>query len=335
MSRIVIAILLTIGTLTLKVPTVQGAREWTLLAGGVTQDGAAWSNAYHPRSAEIGVGDRVTWRFDGFHTVTFLGGEKFPDILTPEGNQMYANPKVFFPVGDNTYDGTGYHNSGTPPDAKREGGVYKPAPFTYSLTFPKAGRFQYVCVIHGPGMGGTIIVKDTVSRSPAAVLQQARREQQATLNAGRAAFARHRPVRQGKSVLVPMIGDLKAGYTILRFTREPLVVSRGTQVTWAMRDPFEIHTVTFNSGQELPPFVIPQPQSQGPPKLLFNPKVAAPTPHRSYDGTGYVNSGILFPSLAPGNVPKRYSLTFTKAGRYDYWCAVHVVEGMKGTIVVR
>jgi plastocyanin len=294
-----------------------------------------WSNAYHPRSAEIQVGDRVTWRFDAFHTVTFLGGEKLPDILVPEGRQLYANPRVFFPVGDNTYDGTSYRNSGVPADAKREGNVYKPAPFSYSLTFPKAGRYQYVCVLHGPGMGGTIVVKDQVSQTPEAVLQQARRDQRATLAAGRAALARLRPVRQGKSVLVPLMGEIRAGYSLMRFTRDPLVVSRGTQVTWAMRDPFEIHTVTFNSGQPLPPFVIPQPQSGGPPKLLFNPKVVAPTPQRAYNGTGYVNSGVLFPSLAPGNVPKRYSLTFTKAGRFDYWCLVHVVEGMKGTVIVR
>jgi plastocyanin len=319
----------------LRLPTVHAAREWTLIAGGVTRDGAIWSNAFHPRSAEIEVGDKVTWRFDAFHTVTFLGGEKFPEIIVPEGRQMYFNPKVAFPVGDNTYDGTAYRNSGAPPDAKREGNVYKAPPFTYSLTFPKAGRFPYVCVVHGPGMGGTIVVKERVMGSPAALMQQARRDQQATLNAGRAALAGQRLIRQGKSVTVPLLGNLRAGYTIMRFTRDPLTVARGTRVTWDMRDPFEIHTATFSPGEATPPFIIPQPQPQGPPKLLLNPKIMAPTPQRTYDGMAYTNSGILFPSLAPGNVPKRYSLTFTKPGRYEYWCAVHVVEGMKGTIIVR
>lgn len=52
------------------------------------------------------------------------------------------------------------------------------------------------------------------------------------------------------------------------------------------------------------------------------------------DGTGYVNSGVLYPPMAPANLPKSYSLTFAKAGTYEYWCLVHVPNGMKGTSIV-
>jgi plastocyanin len=34
--------------------------------------------------------------------------------------------------------------------------------------------------------------------------------------------------------------------------------------------------------------------------------------------------------------PTSYSLTFTRPGRYEYVCVVHMpIEGMKGTIIVR
>jgi len=311
-------------------PALAAARTWTIVAGGATKDYGVWSNAYHPRRVEIATGDTVVWKFAGFHTVTFLGGETFPGLTVQEGDRLYLNPLVAFPAGGKTYDGAGYHNSGVPPE--------DPAAFgklTYALTFTKPGTYYYVCVVHGPGMGGTVLVKDRVSGSPASTAAQAVRDQEATLKAGQAALAAWKVERQGNTVIVPLIGDLPHGHSLLRFSRQPLVVTRGTTVMWTMRDPFEIHTVTFTSGQKPPEFVLPQPQPQGLPKLLLNPKVVAPTPQKAYDGTGYVNSGILFPAGAPGNLPHSYSLTFTKPGRYEYWCAVHAPEGMKGEVIVK
>ncbi len=83
----------------------------------------------------------------------------------------------------------------------------------------------------------------------------------------------------------------------------------------------------------VPPFVIPQMQAGGPPRLLLNPKVAAPTPHREYAGSGYVNSGILVPLGAPG--PRTYRLRFDRPGTYTYCCPIHAPLGMKGVVVVR
>ncbi len=308
-------------------PTVRAAQKWTVVSGGGTKDFSVVSNAYHPRALDIAVGDTVTWLNEGFHNITFLGGQAYPPLEVKEGDKAYINPRVAFPVGGNTHDGTQFLTSGVPPQF--------PKPATYSLTFTKAGRYAYVCTIHGPGMGGTINVGERASSTPAAVLRAARAEQAATIKAGQAAFASLKPERKGAAVTVPMVGDLKRGYSIFRFTPAPLVVNRGTTVTWTMRDPFEIHTVTFTSGQKPPDFFFPEPQSQGPPKLLLNPKAAAPMITKAYTGTGYVNSGILFPPGVPGNPPTKYSLTFARPGRYEYWCIVHVPEGMKGTIIVR
>ncbi len=132
---------------------------------------------------------------------------------------------------------------------------------------------------------------------------------------------------------MPLVGNSKQRYSVLRFTRKPLVIPRGSTVTWAMRDTFEIHTVTFTSGEKPPQFVVPEPRPSGPPKMLLNPKALTPTTTTQYDGTGYVNSGMIFP---PGNpkLPSSFSLTFTKPGSYEYWCLIHADVGQRATIIV-
>src|SRR6267142_2228002 len=236
---------------------------------------------------------------------------------------IYAN--AFFPAGDPSYDGTGYHNSGVPgPDGR----------LSYTLTFTKPGNYSYICGIHS-GMRGTVIVRDKATGTPAAALKRGRAEQAATLAAGRARFANLHVERHGTTFVVPLVGNSQQRYSVLRFTREPLVVPRGSTVTWAMRDTFEIHTVTFTSGEKPPEFVVPEPQSSGPPKVLLNPKALVPTTTTQYDGTGYVNSGMLFPPGNPGKLPSSFSLTFTTPGRLEYWCLIHAEAGQRRIIVVQ
>src|SRR3990170_1784155 len=282
-------------------PPAHAARTWSVIAGGGTKDVSVVANAFFPRMIEVADGDTVTWKFQGFHNVVFLGGEQPPSLEVQEGNKTYFNPQVFFPVGGKTYDGTGYHNSGVPPDDPKAA-----AKFAYSLTFTKAGAYPYVCLIHGPAMSGTVVVKDRVIGSPASVARRAQGAQAAAVRAGQKAWAAWKTEREGATVVVPLIGDPKAGFSIFRFSRQPLVISAGTTVKWVMRDPFEIHTVTFCGTGRPPAFVIPEPQPQGPPKLLMNPKVTAPTQTKTYDGTGPVNSGILFPPGIPGNPPTSF-----------------------------
>ena len=84
-----------------------------------------------------------------------------------------------------------------------------------------------------------------------------------------------------------------------------------------------------------PQFAVPEPQSSGAPKVLLNPKALTPTNSTRYDGTGYVNSGLLFPPGNPGKLPSSFSLTFTKPGRFEYSCLVHADAGQRGIIVVQ
>ena len=298
--------------------------KWTVIVGGIPADTSVYANGFFPKAIEIGVGDTVTWTFEGFHNVAFLSGGAPPPFAVPEGNKLYWNPQMLLPAGDKTYDGTGYHNSGTPGNG----------PFSYTLTFTKPGRYTYQCTIHS-GMQGVVIVKDKATGTPAAALKQGRAEQAATLAAGAARLASLTPEHHGDTVVMPLVGNSAQRYSLLRFGRNTLVIRRGTTVTWAMRDTFEIHTVTFSSGEKPPPFVIVEPQPGGPPKLLLNPKALTPTTVTSYDGTGYVNSGMLFPPGNPGHQPASFSLTFTTPGRFEYWCLVHAETGQRAAIIVQ
>lgn len=298
--------------------------KWTVIVGGATADTSVYANGFFPKAIEIGVGDTITWTFEGFHNVAFLSGGAAPPFAVPEDNKMYWNPQILLPAGDKTYDGAGYHNSGTP----------TAWPFSYALTFTKPGRYTYDCTIHA-GMRGVVIVKERVTGTPAAALMRGRTEQAATLAAGRARLASLKPERHGDTVVLPLVGDTVQRYSILRFSREPLTIQRGTTVTWAMRDPFEAHTVTFNSGEKPPEFIVPEPQPNSPPKVLLNPKALTPTATSRYDGSGYVNSGLLFPPGNPGHQPSLFSLTFATPGRFEYWCLVHAETGQRGTIVVQ
>ncbi len=321
LAGLVLALLLIRGS-TPSPPAFGAARTWTVVAGGTNRDFSVWSNAFHPRNIEIATGDTVVWKFAGVHNVAFLGGDKSPALFVADGDRLSLNPTGCVP-------GTGYHNSGMPQDNPALW-----AQHSYTLTFTKPGTYDYVCVVHGPGMGGTVEVKDRVSGAPTSAAAQGAREQAALLRAGTAALAAWKPTT-GSTVAAPMVGNIASGYSLLRFSRLPLIVTRGETVTWTMQDPFEIHTVTFTSGQKPPDFVLVQPQPKGPPRLMLTPKAVAVTPQQTYDGKGYVNSGLLFSTSTPGNVRRSYSLTFTTPGRYEYWCIVHVPEGMKGVIIVR
>lgn len=96
------------------------------------------------------------------------------------------------------------------------------------------------------------------------------------------------------------------------------------------------HTVTFLSGQEVPPLFVPDETAPataaaGPPKLILNPAAALPSGGDTYDGTGLVNSGLdVF--RQPTDPPLVY--TFTTPGTYEYQCIPHGVV-MKGSVTVQ
>ena len=100
-----------------------------------------------------------------------------------------------------------------------------------------------------------------------------------------------------------------------------LTVNIGDTVTWSLNT--FVHTVTFLSGGEHPPEAVPGEGNL----LLLNPAVAFPSGGPTYDGSGYVNSGML---QEPG---QKFSLTMNKAGTFSYICLLH--PGMAGAVGVQ
>lgn len=111
---------------------------------------AGWStavasvNRFFPAVAEIKAGDTLTWKGTSEyepHTITFEA-----PFTNPE------DPRAVPPAG--TKAGGSYTAGFT------NSGFIGPKPFptdSFSLRFPKAGAYNYVCVLH-PGMAGTVNV---------------------------------------------------------------------------------------------------------------------------------------------------------------------------------
>jgi hypothetical protein len=73
------------------------------------------------------------------------GGPKFPDNYPDGAGDTFI-------VDGGTWGGSGFHSSGVSPNTPEN------AAAGYSLTFSKAGTYQYACLIH-PKMVGTVVVK--------------------------------------------------------------------------------------------------------------------------------------------------------------------------------
>jgi plastocyanin len=304
-----------------------GERTWQVASGADSADHAVQLLDFFPRTITINVGDAVTWTNEAAdHTVTFLSGAKppLPDIRQPDGRVLF-NPLVAFPQGGPTYDGTGIASSG----------LLQGPGKTWTLRFTKPGRYTYVCLLH-PAMVGTVVVRPAdqpVAATQAEYDRQAAQQREAELAAGKNLLEATRPAKQGTVYTLRMVGNPKERVALYRFGADVVRVHVGDTVRWVMDDPDEIHTVTFPGSGQVPPFIVPTPQPQGPPKLYENPRAVAPAGGPVHRGTGYYNSGILVPAPLPG--PHTYELRFTKRGTFTYWCVVHVPEGMRGTVIVQ
>jgi plastocyanin len=307
------------------------AQTWEVQVGG------GWSRpadapplfeaqAYGPSPLIIHVGDTVTWKFAGVHTVTFNSGKPELPLLTPGpgAGELTLGP-AFFPVGVTngaaSYDGTQQVSSGAPLEGP-------PEDTHFQLTFTKPGLFGYVCTLH-PGMRADVEVREAsapLTETPA----QAKARGLATLGAltgkAQAGMAMVRPVDAG-TVHVALAGLMDGfGGTALQFINGDRTIKRGDTMVWTNGDPSEIHTVTFAGGTTPPEFIEPRPQPNGPPALVIPANVAGPAGGDSYSGQGYANSGIM---PAGGSYALRFD---APAGSYSYFCVVH--PWMTGTITV-
>lgn len=308
---------------------------------------------FFPSTITIHVGDTVRWTFDGFHTVSFLGGQRRPPLIMPDPSKpisgqrdaaghlfwfngqpnLIVNPQAEFPSGGTTYDGTQFRNSGLP-----SGGPGSP-PATYSLTFTKEGTYSYSCLVH-PGMVGTVRV--VAAGQPIPSQAQDNAAAQAQFKADQTVARRLTHTRPAGNTVI--VGPEQGSVYLMSFAPAVKRVHVGDTVTFKMVNaPAEVHTVTFGPAAYRSrigaTFVSPVPNKTGPPTLVLNPLAAYPSdpppslpPYsgRSH-GNGFLNSGVLDTDPATP-LPSQVKIKFTKPGVYRYECEIH--PNMDGTVVV-
>ena len=328
----------------------QAAREIKLAAGS-GEDSIAL-NSFFPSKVTVREGDTLTWTLghpDEPHTISFLSGAPRPTDLIPiEGGSptdVQLTPSTQFPTRASgapveVYNGEGFISSGLV--ATFPQGPPGTLPYdTFSLVMGKAGTYEYVCFLH-PQMRGivTVVPSNTLDVTSQAAVDSAAAAEESELRAQIDA------TREGGNLVRREAGPngtttwkLLAGSAardsraeIYEFLNNDLTIKEGDTVVWSVKGP-SIHTVTFHPGEEAPGFVTVVPQEGGPPILQIDAKVAFPVrPSGEFDGTGYWNSGLM--DIFEPDRPTSHTMTFTKAGVYDYICAVHGPLGMKGTITV-
>jgi plastocyanin len=325
-----------------------GPTTWTVLVGGQAEieqqelgPMGAWQfMRFYPDSITINVGDTIVWKLNSAepHTATFpKPGEKVPDLIVPEGGssqRMLFNPLAVLPQGGPSYDGTALTGSG-------QLGGEPQFPTEYKLTFTQPGTYEYFCAFHTM-MTGKVIVQAAGSPYPKTQAQidadaaaQLKADTDAAQKAEPGAMqVATRPGSNGSTVYEVNMGYGDGILTWMRFAPQDLTVHVGDSVEWKAVDVETPHTVTFTSGAAEPEMVLPEPQSAGPPKLVFNPEVLAPAGGTTYSGQGYFNSGLIWGTKAPFPGPRSYSLTFDTPGTYKYICVLHNEMGMVGQITV-
>ncbi len=109
-------------------------------------------------------------------------------------------------------------------------------------------------------------------------------------------------VQAAEVTLTARAGDGERGYAVNMFLPNALFIQPGDTITWEF--PWdEPHSVTFG-------------EIAGDPSGPSHPD----TPVIEYDGTGFVNSGLVF---GVPDAPPTFSVKFTAAGSYDYFCFIH------------
>lgn len=226
------------------------------------------------------------------------------------------------------------------------------------------GTYNYVCLLHGPGMSGTVTVvaADEPAPSPDEIAAAGEEQRQALIDQAEPALqAQPTGTLPGFEDVFPdsentvLAGGFVEGgqgqpsMDILQFGPDEITVSGGDSVSWNV---LSIHTVSFNAPEGATPPIImgedglpeinpltfapqggaagapPPPENGGGPPPEGPPEVV-PVAGGDFDGSGFFSSGAL-PSFPPTLFS--YEVTFTTPGTYEYVCLIH--PDMEGTVTV-
>jgi plastocyanin len=342
--------------------TARAGQTWYLKVGAESQDEADQADAFLPNEIWIYAGDSIEWTWqpkNEVHTVTFLQpGQTRPTPPPPIGPSMPPPPFYFgdqaecpspnpYNGGTATYDGSACVSS-----AALTGGT---APSTFTVTFPNPGNYKLVCLIH-TNMNGTVHVLSTNSTSPfyAASLpytqsdydRQAQDEAENILKDTDNLKEEVRDFPRSENEVL-MTGQMVATgggrqyLAIVRFFPETIYIKKGDTVEFTNVDPTEPHTVTSGTSDTLVndmAVVNASPEADG----ALGATVNSASSFGNATPTSGVSSGFLqaAPEDAAGSGQSppgttRFRVTFNIVGTFPYHCALHDVDGMYGTVVVK
>jgi plastocyanin len=320
------------------ISTAQAA-QWQATVGAESPDLGSQVLGFLPNELWIHTGDSVQWIFltHEKHTLTFLK----PGQTRPVG----FGPTFGVPIGcpgltpdGSSFDGSACVTSGvlllgadTGPPASTP---------TYSVTFPAAGNFKFVCLLHAD-MTGTVHVlglSATLPHDQAFYDQQAQGAKALLLSEasrlerrGTPGAAQNNSVAAGTGEIVTTTAAGSQTASLSHFLPGTIVVQVGDTVEWTNLDPSISHTVTFGT------------EPADPRPVSTNVSLTSDGARQAVIGspTDRVHSGYLTPTpqdranlaQAPLNVT-RFRVTFTSPGVFNYICALHDELGMKGTVIV-
>ena len=295
------------------------AAQWNATVGAESNDLGRQGLAFLPNEIWIHAGDSITWTVEATepHTVTFLTDGQ----IRPPFNVGCPG----FSRGSAIFDGSSCITSTL---------LFKDE--RLSVTFPVAGNFKLVCLVHNDmtGMVHVLDLSQPLPHNQEFYDQLAQAEAGALLADRDTTKSAHLHSKNGVAVgggEIVATGGGSDTLSVMRFSDSVITVRAGNTVEWTNEDSTTAHTVTF--GTEPQDLVSPSSNvtvdSDGARHGVLN------SPSDS------VHSGFLQAALqdrlglaqAPPGVT-RFRVTFSKPGIYPYICALHDGLGMKGTVVV-
>lgn len=323
-------------------PYAACAEEWHAMAGAETADRGSQALAFLPNEVWIHTGDSIRWSFPTHerHTVSFLAiGQTRPPGFGPTFGVLAGCPGVT-PDGS-TFDGSECVTSDILLLSSDEGPTANTP--TYSVQFPAAGSFKFVCLVH-PDMTGVVHVLNSSESLPhnQDFYDEEAQHQRALLLAEGSRIGSGRfpgtdgrlqksNVIAGTGEIVTTTGAGSQTVSLMRFLQHTIIARLGDTVEWTSLDPSINHTITFGAEP-----ADPRPPSPG-------VQLSADGARHAVIGSSAdnVHSGFLSPAPQdrPG-VPQsppgvtRFRVTFTSPGTFNYICAIHDNLGMKGTVIV-
>ena len=330
LNRIFAAAVLAAATFLATSTLADAQQTWQATLGAQSKDMSKQAIAFLPNEMWIHEGDTINWtsKSGDIHTVSFF---------------VAHQPFMDFTVGCPGYSPSGMSFNGVncvsaPPLVEGQ---------SFAVKFPVGGNFSLICLVH-THMTGVIHVMPKSATLPhdQRYYNELAEEQTQKLLSDADHAKEHGDmgdmlsmrVHSGKNSVVAGVGEMNAtaagfqSLSVVRFLKDKVEVHVGDTVEWSVLDPALPHTITFGT----------DPANPGPPSgnVSFDKDGAG---HATLHFVGEsVTSGIMggaaqnqtgVPQSAPPYTVFR--VTFTHAGSYDYYCALHDNLGMVANVTVR